>query len=142
MLPFVTELVTNGDERAGRGVTGLYLGPSLLVRGGVMMYIPETKRVSIRYSFAAREHIPLLSNLDITFASETMYGDLSEHNVSILVDQDEQLPAADQLDKPSEFSFAKEVTDQKDVLGEKVIDSDDDILNRDNNAPHPSQLKS
>jgi len=97
MLPFVTELVarTNGDERVGRGVTGLYLGPSLLVRGGVMMYIPETKRVSIRYSFAAREHIPLLSNLDITFASETMYGDLSEHNVSNLVDQDEQLPAAD-----------------------------------------------
>lgn len=62
MLPLLLKVVgkklLNID---GRGESGLYLGPSLLVKGGIIFYSLETRSISVKYTFLAREHIPILS---------------------------------------------------------------------------------
>ena len=78
MLPFATILIGKkliNDDR-GRGEKGLYLGPSMLVRGGIIMYSLHTKSLSVKYSFIARDHMPILSDIDIQKGTELLYGSL------------------------------------------------------------------
>ena len=78
MLPFATMLIGKkliNDDR-GRGEKGLYLGPSMLVRGGIIMFSLLTKSLSVKYSFIARDHMPILSDIDIQKGTELLYGSL------------------------------------------------------------------
>ena len=85
MLPFATKVVGrkllyNGD---GRGETGLYLGPSMIVRGGIIFYSFTTRRISAKYTFYARKHMPILSDLDIERSTELLYGGLIDVSPTI-----------------------------------------------------------
>ncbi len=78
ILPFCTMLIGKklvNDDR-GRGESGLYLGPSMLVRGGIIMLSLVTGALSIKYSFVARSQMPLLKDIDVKKSTELMYGKL------------------------------------------------------------------
>jgi hypothetical protein len=57
------------------------MGPSLLVRGGILFYSLETRSFSAKYSFLARMHMPILSDLDLEKSMEMLYGGLVDVTV-------------------------------------------------------------
>ena len=104
LLPFLTMVVGKKllyDEN-GRGEAGLYLGPSMLVRGGIIFYSLTSRMVSIQYSFMARDYLPLLSDLDVERGTELLYGGLVEHckqvpsdEITVDVDSETDSPGSD-----------------------------------------------
>ena len=80
MLPFAIKVVGRKllYDEDGRGEVGLYMGPSLLVRGGILFYSLETRSFSAKYSFLARAHMPILSDLNLERSMEMLYGGLVE----------------------------------------------------------------
>ena len=78
LLPFGTRLVAKKllNTNDGRGTQALYLGPSLTIRGGIIVYNLKTKRISHKYSFIPRVNLPNLDDLDIPVAAEVLYGNI------------------------------------------------------------------
>lgn len=78
MLPFATSIIVRriGSDPNGRGHEALYLQPSLLVPGGIVTLSLQTLRVSVKYSFKPREHLPELDDLSLYHSINVFYGDL------------------------------------------------------------------
>lgn len=74
-LPVISRRLRDGSE--GRGEEGIYVGPSVVVKGGILVYTFRSGRVSQKYTFLPREEMPVLEDLDIKHAAETVYGDLT-----------------------------------------------------------------
>ena len=78
MLPFSLPMVVRnriaGND--GRGSMSVYLGPSAVVKGGVITFMTESKRVQQKYSFVPRERMPLVEDLDIIRVAGEVYGDI------------------------------------------------------------------
>ena len=120
LLPFLTMVVGKKllyDEN-GRGEAGLYLGPSMLVRGGIIFYSLTSRMVSIQYSFMARDYLPLLSDLDVERGTELLYGGLVEHckpvsgdEIMVDVDSETDCPGSD---------FQEPLTDMNPALSSQV----------------------
>ena len=49
-----------------------------MVRGGVKAYSLKSKRPSLKYSFVARDKLPVISDIDTEEAIDTLYGELTE----------------------------------------------------------------
>ena len=126
MLPFATKVVGrkllyDGD---GRGETGLYLGPSMIVRGGIIFYSFTTRRISAKYTFYAREHMPILSDLDIERSTELLYGGLIDVSPTIpLVIQHEDMLHEEMLREDTVESGADDAEDVScsDVTQQQVV---------------------
>lgn len=94
MLPFGLRVVVRkkqGDQD-GRGIDGIYVGFSKVVTGGILVYLLKTKRVVQKYTFVAREPMPVLSDIDCEYASRILYGDLTLTSKA-LVNSDEKFEA-------------------------------------------------
>ena len=118
MRPFATKVVgrkllSDGD---GRGEIGLYLGPSMIVRGGIIFYSFATRRISAKYTFYAREHMPILSDLDIERSTELMYGGLIDVSPTI----PQVMQHEDML--------------HEEMLQEEAVESDADITDDDSST--------
>ena len=78
MLPFVTRIIARklGNDPEGRGQEAIYLGPSLLVPGGIVTMSLKTFRISVKYSFKPREKMPELDDVSLFHSIKVFYGDL------------------------------------------------------------------
>ena len=78
ILPFATPTVVRKGEGDGdgRGAMGLYLCPSEVVNGGILTLSLDTRRVTTKYSFAARDRFPTVHDIDISHAAGAVYGQL------------------------------------------------------------------
>ena len=74
-LPVISRRLHSGPD--GRGEEGIYIGPSVVVKGGVLVFNLRTGRVSQKYTFLPREEMPVLEDLDLQHATQTVYGDLT-----------------------------------------------------------------
>ena len=140
MLPFVTKVVARKllYDNTGRGEVGLYLGPSMVVWGGILFYSLVTRSLSVKYSFVAREYIPLLSDLDVEQGVESLYGGLVDTSYKLPVilsesREDEQSPEHVESDDHSDvqntdvsLSKGDSVTGIKETSDIELLDEDTD----------------
>ncbi len=52
----------------------IYLGPSSVVKAGVLSYITETGKVQQKYSFIPREKLLQLEDIDVAQVAGDLYG--------------------------------------------------------------------
>jgi hypothetical protein len=84
-LPVISRRLHSGSD--GRGEEGIYIGPSVVVKGGVLVFNLRTGRVSQKYTFLPREEMPTLDDLDVQHAVKTVYGQLTtESNTDAVPD--------------------------------------------------------
>ena len=79
ILPFGLRVVIRkkqGDQD-GRGIDGIYVGFSKVVKGGILVYMFASKRVVQKYTFIPRDPMPTLSDVDCEYAALALYGDLT-----------------------------------------------------------------
>jgi hypothetical protein len=75
-LPVISRRLHAGPD--GRGEEGIYVGPSVVVKGGVLVFTLRTGRVSQKYTFLPREEMPVLEDLDLQHATQAVYGDIQD----------------------------------------------------------------
>jgi hypothetical protein len=68
-------LINDGD---GRGSECIFVGSQLRVRGGMLTYGLETKRLSIKYSFLSINNVRTPTAAQVKAATRTLYGRLKE----------------------------------------------------------------
>jgi hypothetical protein len=78
MLPFALPMVVRNRVAGqdGRGSAAVYIGPSAVVRSGIITFLVESKRVQQKYSFVPRERMPLLNDLDVARIARDTYGEI------------------------------------------------------------------
>ena len=79
VLPFGLRVIVRkkqGDQD-GRGLDGIYVGFSRVVTGGILVYMFTSKRIVQKYTFIPRSPMPVLSDLDLEYASVSLYGDIT-----------------------------------------------------------------
>jgi hypothetical protein len=86
-LPVISRRLHSGPD--GRGEEGIYVGPSVVVKGGILVFTLRTGRISQKYTFLPREEMPLLEDLDLKHAAKHVYGDLQQS------DQEDSKPIDD-----------------------------------------------
>jgi hypothetical protein len=122
MLPFALPMVVRrrvGDAD-GRGSVSLYLGPSAVVKSGVLTYGVISGRVQQKYSFVPREKLPTLEDLDVAAVTGELYGEVRRVAEGAYGGDDEG-----SHDEPEELG------DQEDD-GKSILDED----HREEGDPH------
>jgi hypothetical protein len=78
MLPFALPMVVRNRVAGqdGRGSVAVYIGPSSVVKGGIITFMVESKRVQQKYSFVPRERMPVLNDIDVARVVHNTYGDI------------------------------------------------------------------
>lgn len=76
MLPFGLPMIVRKriSDEDGRGNVAIYVGPSSVVKAGILSYIVQSGRVQQKYSFVPRERLPQLDDIDVAQVAGDMYG--------------------------------------------------------------------
>jgi hypothetical protein len=98
ILPFATPTISRKGEgdNNGRGEMGLYLGPSAVVRGGILTITLSTWRIKQVYSFAARDRLPSWFDVDVAHAAGSLYGELRMRSDDDIVYDEGTIPELDE----------------------------------------------
>jgi len=96
MLPFFMRLIAKKlqYDEDGRGEVCLYMGPSMLVRGGIIVLSISTMSLSVKYAFIPRPYMPDIDHADLSRGAAFLYGDLLrviEDVPSLIGDPEEML---------------------------------------------------
>ena len=96
-MPFTTPCVVRKGESDcdGRGEVGLYLCPSEVVPGGILVISLTTWRVTQKYSMAARDRLPAWSDIDIGHAAKALYGEMRETDTTEIDSSPIEVPSED-----------------------------------------------
>ena len=125
MLPFFMRLIAKKlqYDEDGRGEVCLYMGPSMLVRGGIIVLSISTMSLSVKYAFIPRPYMPDIDKADLTRGAAFLYGDL----LRVIEDVPNLLGVPDDIDDDDIQMTAEveQIVDHADDnAGDLVLDSD------------------
>jgi hypothetical protein len=133
MLPFALPMVVRrrAGDADGRGSVSLYLGPSAVVKSGILTYGVLSGRVQQKYSFVPREKLPTLEDLDVAAVTGEVYGDVRRMAKGVYGGGDEGSHGKAEDQEEWDHDEPEEHGDQEDD-GKSILDED----HRDEGDPH------
>lgn len=126
MLPFGLPMVVRRRiaDNEGRGSIALYLGPSSVVKAGILTYVVQSGRIQQKYSFIPREKLPLLEDIDVAEVAGNLYGRIAESGSENQVQSD----ALSQLIEDPDEEYGNRWIGQEDEQKEsEEVECDDDV---------------